>query len=216
MKRFLPALACIALISHSAVACETLRVKPVTAEDTARVSELLADVVNHHSRFAEFTKASFENGGKSLRIWFNFDNTMFRRFWTNEVAVQYLYDTCVRSITASVFDSKDKRLMPLETVTLVIDIRLTTFLPSLNGKSAAQRGIYPRSKNRRKVSTKPARSWLAERSLSSIRCWLRTSSEHEAFTHRGDRGISWEITLYGEIVVTTGRQPPSPPSLRHV
>lgn len=157
MKRFLPALACIALISYSAVAGEALRVKPVTAEDTARVSELLADVVNHHSRFSEFTKASFENGGKSLRIGFNFDNTMFRRFWTNEVAVQYLYDTCVRSITAFVFDSKDKRLLPLETVTLVIDIRPHDVPPvleweisrtawNLSKKQKSKEGIYKASK----------------------------------------------------------------------
>lgn len=84
---------------------------------------LIEEATRTRSRFAKFTRAAFENGGTDLRVWIQFNNAEFRRFWTNEVAVQYIFDTALNAILSATLDSKDARFKPLEKVIFIVDIR---------------------------------------------------------------------------------------------
>lgn len=122
MKTLLTALACIALMSLDAVAGGKPPLKPPTAEDTEKVNAMLTETLHERSRFAEFTKAAFENNGRSIRVWMKFNNSEFKRFWTHEVAAQYIFDAALRKFTAAVLDSKEPHLHNTEKVVFVIDI----------------------------------------------------------------------------------------------
>jgi hypothetical protein len=84
---------------------------------------LIEEATRTRSRFATFKRAAFENGGKDLRVWIQFNNAEFRRFWSNEVAVQYIFDAALNAILSAIFDSGDARFKPLETVNFIVDIR---------------------------------------------------------------------------------------------
>ena len=93
------------------------------ASATAEANALLNAATPKCRRFAEFTKATFESDGKGLRVWLNFNNAEFKRFWTREVAVQYMFDAALHDITAAILDSKNARFQPVEKVILVVNIR---------------------------------------------------------------------------------------------
>jgi hypothetical protein len=100
--------------------------------DDFHLKILLFDVIEKKCHLTELSNSNpVVIKKEKVEIKISFDNRTLRRFWSPEVAVQYIFDAALQPILAAICNDPRKRFDKLKVFTFYVDIRPHDIPPML-------------------------------------------------------------------------------------